>query len=140
MNVRPILVTTVACASTSSTALGVTAPPATMTNSACQISTNVSIIHVKTEHAKMAWDVLIASVILVLRVTCVTDRLTTVRTTHVSTRQRVIITWVTTSVSAHQAIKVSFSFIQLWGSIVKSFVTLREQLEDLHIENENHKI
>ena len=99
--------------STSSTALGVTAPPATMTNSACQISTNVSIIHVKTEHAKMALDVLIASVTLVLRGTCVTDRLTTVRTTHVSTRQRVITTLATTFASAHPAIKVSFSFNQL---------------------------
>lgn len=74
MNVHPILVTMVVYVWTLSMASSVTAPQAIMTNSAFQISMSVSITRAKTEHAKMAWDVLIASVTLVLRVTCVTGR------------------------------------------------------------------
>ena len=109
MNVHLIPVTMEASVWTLSMASAVTAPLATMTDFACQISMNVSVIHVLTEHARTVSVVLIVSVILVSREICVTDRLTTVRTTRVSTRQRVITILVTTFVSAHLAIKVSQS-------------------------------
>lgn len=105
MNVHLIPVTMEASVWTLSMASAVTAPLATMTDFACQISMNVSVIHVLMEHARTVSVVLIVSVILVSREICVTDRLTTVRTTHVSTRRRVITILVTTFVSAHLAIK-----------------------------------